>query len=294
MGGCLSRLSPASALPGVGPRCASRCLYVLRHCQTEGMERITQEVPVGSLAVERRGDVWLVRGDQVAIGQARGLKALGAWALAEAYCAKGLVTAGNRDSPQVAVVAWVAQHLKVPCAVFVGVYKATPMVMEARAAGAQVTLVRPPYTTVVQAQARECAREHEWLLVPFGMADPVVVQALAGFEWAVPTSARRLVVPVGSGIALAAVLHRVPSLPVLGVVVGKNPVPVLDRYAPSNWRERTTLIPAMYTYHQTVRASIEGVPLDPFYEAKCGVYLRPDDVLFVVGYRARGQRGTET
>jgi len=38
-------------------------------------------------------------------------------------------------------------------------------------------------------------------------------------------------------------------------------------------------------YHHPVEASLGGLALDPYYEAKCVPYLRPGDLFWVVGRR---------
>jgi 1-aminocyclopropane-1-carboxylate deaminase/D-cysteine desulfhydrase-like pyridoxal-dependent ACC family enzyme len=101
---------------------------------------------------------------------------------------------------------------------------------------------------------------------------------------------RRLVVPVGSGMSLAGILwgldQRNWRLPVLGVCVGANPEARLERYAPYVWPLRVHLVYSALGYHQRpARTALEGVELDPVYEAKCVAYLRPGDCLWVVGIR---------
>ena len=108
----------------------------------------------------------------------------------------------------------------------------------------------------------------------------------------VPADVRRVVIPVGSGMSLAGVLAgRVAQdmhWPVLGVVVGASPEARLDRWAPGwrwdgsvqlNWHPSDYGTPARMPY-------LAGIGLDPFYEAKCLPYLRPGDLLWIVGRRA--------
>jgi len=51
--------------------------------------------------------------------------------------------------------------------------------------------------------------------------------------------ARRIVVPVGSGLSLAGVLIGLQFIgrvvPVLGVVVGRDPARLLNKFAPQSW-----------------------------------------------------------
>jgi 1-aminocyclopropane-1-carboxylate deaminase/D-cysteine desulfhydrase-like pyridoxal-dependent ACC family enzyme len=254
---------------------------------------------IGATPIERHGDVWLKRDDTFEFGGVRGGKVRTCAALA--HGAFGLVTAGSRASPQVNIVAHVARAYNVPCAVFVPAGDETPEIRAARAAGASVYPIRPGHNSVIKARAAEFWRARAalgWFLIPFGMETPVAVEqtaaqvpSLFGPPW--PTY-RRIVVPVGSGMSLAGVLRGLDVLartrpdladvPVLGVVVGADPTPRLDRYAPL-WRFRCTLVPAGVDYHDAVDAKIDGVRLDPHYEAKCARFLKPDDLLWIVGIR---------
>ena len=104
-----------------------------------------------------------------------------------------------------------------------------------------------------------------------------------------------IVVPVGSGMTLAGILNglsrfwpnRVYS--VLAVRVGADPSKRLERWAPGLWRPANVEVEWVKSdldyHHPAPQHSLEGVPLDPHYEAKCLPFLRPNDLLWVVGRR---------
>lgn len=203
-----------------------------------------------------------------------------------------LVTAGSRHSPQVAIVAAVAKRLKVPARVHVPAGDSTPELEYAASRGAEIVRHRPGHNSVIKARARDDAAASHAVHIPFGME---TADAITGTARQVPNLVdngrwQRLVVPVGSGMSLAGILHGLDaegdSRPVLGVVVGADPTKRLDRYAPPFWRQRVTLVPAGIGYHQHVAASIGGLSLDPVYEAKCSMHLQPGDALWIVGRRA--------
>jgi hypothetical protein len=74
-------------------------------------------------------------------------------------------------------------------------------------------------------------------------------------------------------------------IPVLGVVVGADPVKRLDRFAPG-WRKACELVPAGMDYHKHASTTRLGdLELDPVYEAKCLRFLKAGDLLWVVGIR---------
>jgi hypothetical protein len=105
----------------------------------------------------------------------------------------------------------------------------------------------------------------------------------------IPDEVERIVVPVGSGMSLAGILHGLAAtdrdIPVVGIVVGADPIDRLDQYAPADWRDRCTLIDASVDYETAVDAVIHGIRLDPHYEAKCAENLQPGDLLWIVGCR---------
>jgi hypothetical protein len=205
----------------------------------------------------------------------------------------GVVTAGSRQSPQVNIVASVAAELGLPCRVHVPAGPLTPELEAARAAGAEIVQHRPGYNTVIVARARDDAAASGWLHIPFGMECPAAVEQTASQVASLPAEGvERLVVPVGSGMSLAGILAGLAAagreLPVLGVVCGSDPSARLDEYAPG-WRERIglQLIQSSLDYHTEAPEALLGdLPLDPIYEAKCLPFLRPGDLLWVVGLRA--------
>jgi hypothetical protein len=102
----------------------------------------------------------------------------------------------------------------------------------------------------------------------------------------IPQDVRRLVVPVGSGMSLAGILHGLSgAVKVLGVVVGADPTRRLARYAPWQWRWRCELRRAPWPYDKRIKARLGDLELDPIYEAKCLPFLEPADALWVVGIR---------
>jgi len=237
--------------------------------------------------------LWLKRDDTFSVAGITGGKVRTCLALAAAGLPDvALVTAGGRHSPQVSIVARVGQLLgrEVRCHVPAG--QPGPELDDAVAHGASLVPHRPGYNSVLVARARADALESNACLIPFGMECREAVEQTAGQVANVPADVRRVVIPVGSGMSLAGVLAgRVAQdmhWPVLGVVVGASPEARLDRWAPGwrwdgsvqlNWHPSDYGTPARMPY-------LAGIGLDPFYEAKCLPYLRPGDLLWIVGRRA--------
>ncbi len=240
--------------------------------------------------VELHGGHWVKRDDLFAIPGGAGGKVRTCLTLARGADA-GLITAGSRQSPQVNIVAGVAAALGLPCRVHVPAAKGglTPELAAAQATGAEIVEHRPGHNSVIIARAREDAAARGWTEIPFGMECAEAVAATAAQVANLPADAKRLVVPVGSGMSLAGILSGLAAagrdLPVLGVKVGADPSKRLDRYAPG-WRERAELLDSPLDYHQHAPVTELGaLRLDPVYEAKCLPFLQEGDVLWVVGCR---------
>lgn len=246
--------------------------------------------------VERHDGILVKRDDLFRVGGSCGGKVRSALALIGAPGVRGVVTAGSRHSPQVNIVASIAARYGLPCRVHVPSGALTPELLAAQATGAEVVQHTPGYNNVIIARAREDAADRGWLDVPFGMETPAAIaetrRQVANLPFA---DFQRLVIPIGSGMSLAGVLHGLRDagkpaahVQVLGVIVGAEPTDRLDRYAPTGWRERVTVVKSDLGYEAHAPDTTLGNPgliLDPVYEAKCLPYLGPGDLLWVVGRR---------
>lgn len=241
--------------------------------------------------VERRGQYWFKRDDAFQLGAANGGKARAIAALAPG--AAGLIASGSRQSTQIERAAQAAQALGLPCRVHTGAGGDTPGIAAARAAGAEIIQHRPARLSVIKARAREDAADNPtWRELPWGMATPEALAPTAAQTRNLPADTTRLVLAVGSGTTLAAVLHGLDrdgraDLRALGVCIGGDPRPTLDALAPADWRSRVDLVDAAEPYETpAATTATEGVDLDPYYEAKAIPHLRPGDTLWIVGKRS--------
>jgi 1-aminocyclopropane-1-carboxylate deaminase/D-cysteine desulfhydrase-like pyridoxal-dependent ACC family enzyme len=238
--------------------------------------------------IERRGGMWVKRDDLYCIAGVRGGKVRTCWALAQG--SPGLVTAGSRSSPQVNIVAHIAKRLGIPCRVHTPAGELSPEVLAARACGAEVIQHDAGYNNVIIARAREDAAARGFREIPFGMECQEAITQTRKQVIRIPKDAKRIVISVGSGMSLAGLLWGLKeqgiTTPVLGICVGSDPTKRLDEYAPPNWRGMAQLTQSGKDYHTEVAAAIEGLKLDPVYEAKCLEWLQPDDLFWVIGIRA--------
>jgi len=253
--------------------------------------------PEGITPIEYHGGYAVKRDDLFSIGGSRGGKVRSCLALIRRAGATGVTTAGSRHSPQVNIVATIAAHLGLPCRVHVPAGDMTPELIAAREAGAEVVQHTPGHNTVIIKRSADDAAERGWLNIPFGMeCQHAVDQTAAQVTNLDGIEGDRLVVPVGSGMTLAGILTGLAThgidLPVTGIVVGADPEARLDRYAPPNWRTMVDLVRTPMAYGDAYPEPVlDGLPLDPIYEAKCMPYLRSGDILWVVGRRQTATGG---
>lgn len=240
--------------------------------------------------VEKYNGVWFKRDDKFTIEGIAGGKVRTCFALAKNE-KNGLVTAGSRKSPQINIVAHIGKHLGLPVRAHTPTGELSPEVLQAQALGATILQHKYGYNSVIIKRARDDAKALGWLEIPFGMETEMAVHETSLQVQNIPNEVKRIVIPVGSGMSLAGVLHGLikfnkTHIPVLGVTVGADPIKRLDKYAPQGWREMVTLVSSGIDYHKHASETVlNGVRLDSIYEAKCIPFIEDGDLLWVVGIR---------
>jgi 1-aminocyclopropane-1-carboxylate deaminase/D-cysteine desulfhydrase-like pyridoxal-dependent ACC family enzyme len=246
-------------------------------------------------------DIWVKRDDHYCINGIRGGKVRACWALADrTNKPAGLITAGARKSPQMQIVARIAQRLEIPCRLHTTTGEWTPEIQDAAAHAPNgpeaIVQHKPGHNSVIVARAREDAEQKQgWVHIPFGMESAEAmsytraeVQTIAKYRDRV----KRIVICLGSGMSAAGLLWGLVDVrwpvPVLGVQIGASPDHRLRRYAPSQLLyDQLKIEVSKYSYATAVTARLpDGTLLDPIYEAKCWEYVRPGDLFWVVGIRA--------
>ena len=237
---------------------------------------------------ERYDGIWFKRDDKFEIADCYGGKARTCWYLSQNT--KGLITAGSRQSPQVNIVAHIAQKLKIPCRLHVPSGKLTPELLDAQNCGAQIIQHRPGYNSVIIKRAKDDALKQQWKLIPFGMECYEAVTETSYQVQNIPKEVKRIVVPVGSGMSLAGILFGLikykKNIPVVGICVGANPIKRLNKFAPQNWENMVKLIKLDIDYRKHIKeTNFHGITLDSIYEAKCIPYIKKGDLFWIVGIR---------
>ena len=215
--------------------------------------------------------------------------------------AGGLITASSRHSPQAQIVARIAHAMGIPARLHMPEGKVTVEMGDVLAHGGEIVQHRAGYNNVIICRARGdyLTRTRglfkdgvKWHLIPFGMecreAMACTTEQVATLEPYLD-KIKRIVIPVGSGMSAAGLLHGLDELnwdiPVVGVQVGADPTKRLNKYAPTGWRSMLELTHTPLAYSDHVEGSIGGKTLDPVYEAKCLPFLQPGDLFWVVGIR---------
>ena len=240
----------------------------------------------------KRDDLYSFAG--VRGGKVRTCRALAQTAVDQGF--KGLVTAGARSSPQAVIVAAIARYYGLVCHIHMPTGELSTQGKIAQEMGAKIIQHYPGHNSVIIARAREDGVTNHLFEIPFGVeCDEAVNQTAAQCENLPYGSFARIVVPVGSGMSLAGIIQGVRKfdkngmgIPIVGVIVGADPVKRLNRYAPSMWRYQTTLVHSEYKYSDQVIKSITTtgpVLLDPIYEAKAYQFVKHDDLFWIVGVR---------
>jgi 1-aminocyclopropane-1-carboxylate deaminase/D-cysteine desulfhydrase-like pyridoxal-dependent ACC family enzyme len=107
-----------------------------------------------------------------------------------------------------------------------------------------------------------------------------------------PAGVRRVVITVGSGMALAGLLRGLATtVPILGVRVSEKPVDeLLDRRAPADWRARVRFVQAPERYDALLQdVTHHGIPLDSQYEAKALRFVEEGDLFWIIARRYDGR-----
>lgn len=236
--------------------------------------------------IENINGIYIKREDLFEVAGVKGGKARTCWFLSQN--AKGLVTAGSRKSPQIKIVAYIANYLKIPCYAHSPSGELGNELLAAKEKGANIVQHKAGYNSVIIKRAKEQSKELNLTYIPFGMECQEAVEQTSKQVLNIPKEVKRIVISVGSGMSLCGILKGLADnkldVPVLGVVVGANPIKRLNTFFPS-WKYMVKLEYIEIDYHKEVNAKIGDLELDPIYEAKCLPFLEQNDLFWIIGNR---------
>ena len=294
----MARIERVRVGDGREQRIAKADLLTLRAVCRAVMDEGCITDPAAITPIQALGDrIWVKRDDLFSCNGARGSKARSVLRLAEDAKRRGvgLVTGASRDSTMVARLPRVAQHAGVECRIHVGRSNALSVEeQDAVAHGADlVKHADVAYLKRMLERAEKDAAARRWTFVPFGVDCETHAAEIRRQVVDIPAGCRRVVMAVGSGMAISAVLAGLADcgrgdMPVLGVRVSSKPVDaLLDRRAPADWRERVTFVAPTSKYETPATVTTwRGIQLGPFYEAKAAPYVREGDLFWLIACRA--------
>lgn len=201
--------------------------------------------------------------------------------------ATGIVTCGSRHSEQVLAFAKMCDKLNTPCVVHIPRGQDTKMINELLTTNATVIREKVGYNNVLNAHARDNAIALGYKFIPLGMKCEEAYNIIAtNVDDLLKLNPTHLVVPVGSGTTLVGVLkglqkHNV-NIPVTGVMVGLDARKFIDKEMNDCPYDDLEIVKSPYKYNNEVIVEVNGVALNPIYEAKCKDFMRNDSTLYVV------------
>ena len=248
--------------------------------------------------VEHRGKYYFKRDDLYSVCGVYGGKSRAAFQIvtdAISKKAKGIVTAGSRQSPQCEIISCICEHYKIPCFLFMPPGSDTTVITNINKNSCS-TIIRSKvgYNSVIISDAKKYAIENGLYYVPFGMEMKENVDITMKQVENIPPVVKRIVMPVGSGMSMASVLSGLDyfnrtDIEVLGVQVGKDPTKILETYYSINSyppRINYKIVKSNLDYHKSPeKRNLEGIDLDPIYESKCIPFMKDNDLLWIVGHR---------
>ena len=247
--------------------------------------------------VEKVNSYWFKRDDLYQIGGARGGKARACLSYIlnrqKNSTVNGIVSGGSRSSPQVQIVGYLAKYLNLPARLHIPQGIIPDYIKKATYdLGHEVIQWFPGFNHVISARVKQDAMQLDnWLEVPFGMEFQESIDSVIYQTSNLPLQyCKRIIVPVGSGMTLVGIIKGVrqhnSQIPIIGIIVGRDPTPILDRWLPPDWRDNLTLINCTQPYKTSIKHNVfQGIDLDPIYEAKMLPYIKPYDLLWLVGHR---------
>ena len=238
--------------------------------------------------IEKYGNIWIKRDDLFTFNGLKGAKVRNALFLIKDAINKGfkhITSVGHRDSPQLYIVGKLCEHFGLH---FVG--HTTMGVLPDHLNGFEIIQHKPGYNNVIQARCVKFAKENNYYLIPFGMENFVCSkQLIYQVSNLKNVPAKRIVITVGGGINLCGLVWGLQkyeiNIPIIGIVIGKNPEKLMNTFAPKNWKAKVQLVDANQAYNKHIEQTLYGIKLDPVYEAKCFDFIEDGDLFWIIGVR---------
>lgn len=239
--------------------------------------------------VEKIDGIYFKRDDLFSVAGVSGGKARTCWYLAKG--AKGIITAGSRQSPQIKIAAYIAKELGIPCRAHCPQGELSIPLKQAKAAGCEIIQHKAGYNSVIIKRATDDVKANNgFTYIPFGMQCTEAVNQTRQQVQNIPRNIDQIVITIGSGMSAAGLLYGLQDIklnvPVFGICVGASPIKRLNMFAPPFWHQTLELFNAGIDYHkESELTEYHGIELDPIYEAKCIPWIHKNTLMWIIGHR---------
>ena len=202
-------------------------------------------------------------------------------------------TCGSRDSDKCVLVALVCEAFGVKCRVFMPNGADTYQSTDIEAYGGVIERVAVGYNNVLVAAAKRYAVENNACYIPFGLESQISIDINMHQVANIPDfAAKRIVIPCYDGINMISVIKGLDyygkhDVKVLGVVLSKAPTDAFRRFFGKTIFDKPQVEYAFVHSHldfktPAAQCEIDGIQLNPRYEAKCIPFLNKGDLLWIV------------
>lgn len=256
---------------------------------TSWVNKLTDITPI-----QKVGDIYVKRDDLYEKYGSWGAKTRACDTLIQDAISKGfthITTAGSKSSPQINIVAHLCKQYGLEFTAHCPQGVLGDEVESAKSLGANIIQHRGGYNNVIISKSRNFAKDNNAYDIPFGMESEEAVIQTASQVINIPKDVKRIVIPIGGAMNFCGLLRGLDNndldIPVLGVIIGKDPYKTINKYAPFLWQSRCTIVESGYKYHDEIEEYIGDIRLDPVYEAKCKQFLEPNDLMWIVGIRSK-------
>lgn len=247
--------------------------------------------------IEKVNNIYLKREDYFIFAGCNGSKVRSALYLILKAVSNGFntfVSIGSRFSPQCEIISNICEELGLTCYLFMPNSDDDTSVIRNINKNKNTRLIRElkqgAYTNVLISRAKKFAEEHGYYFIPFGMESFENIYITEKQVENIPKEIKRIVVAVGSGINFCAIANGLikydrTDIELLGVMIGKNPTKLINKYILFPNLLNYNLVESGLPYEKPLEISINNIELDPIYEAKCVQFLKPNDLFWIVGHR---------
>ena len=200
---------------------------------------------------------------------------------------KGLATCGSRVSTQIKTATLVCEKLNIPCHIFMpkGESKVREFIEQHNAI---IHYGTAGYNSVINANARDYAKENNLDYIPLGMLNDTCINIISDLvieNKELFSNIKRLVIPIGSGCFFTGIVNGLCAInyngEILGVMCGMDATKNIQKYLclPLEYLPNMKIVKSTYKYEDLYANNLD---LNETYEAKCLDFMSDGDTLLSI------------